>query len=103
MWRAYDIGGGKFYSADQLAQFETPQGPTRLVTASGNLQQPKRRSRYLSVSCTDVLNLGHHKNYLIRHREKKKARYFLVERKGVSRCFSGSLPSKSTLTSANTR
>lgn len=32
MWRAYDIGGGKFYSADQPARFGTPQGPTRLVT-----------------------------------------------------------------------
>ena len=31
MWRAYDIGGGKFYSADQLARFGTTQGPTRLV------------------------------------------------------------------------
>lgn len=32
MWRAYGIGPGKFYSADQLARFGTPQGPTRLVT-----------------------------------------------------------------------
>ena len=31
-WRAYDIGGGQLYSADQLARFETPQGSTRLVT-----------------------------------------------------------------------
>ena len=32
MWRAYGIGPGKFYSADQLTWFGTPQGPTRLVT-----------------------------------------------------------------------
>ena len=32
MWRAYGIGPGKFYSADQLARFGTPQDPTRLVT-----------------------------------------------------------------------
>ena len=32
MWRAYGIGPGKFYSADQLARFGTPQGPIRLVT-----------------------------------------------------------------------
>ncbi|RMX53408.1 hypothetical protein pdam_00025891 [Pocillopora damicornis] len=30
MWRAYGIGPGKFYSADQLARFGTPQDPTRL-------------------------------------------------------------------------
>ena len=32
MWRAYGIGPGKFYSADQLTRFGTPQGPIRLVT-----------------------------------------------------------------------
>ena len=32
MWRAYGIGPGKFYNADQLTWFGTPQGPTRLVT-----------------------------------------------------------------------
>ena len=32
MWRAYGIGPGKFYSADQLARFGTHQGPIRLVT-----------------------------------------------------------------------
>lgn len=32
VWRAYDVGPGKFYSAAQLARFGTPQGPTELVT-----------------------------------------------------------------------
>ena len=32
MWRAYGIGPGKFYSADQLTRFGTPQGSIRLVT-----------------------------------------------------------------------
>ena len=32
MWRAHGIEPGKFYSADQLTWFGTPQGPTRLVT-----------------------------------------------------------------------
>ena len=32
MWRAYGIGPGKFYSADQLARFGTPQGSISLVT-----------------------------------------------------------------------
>ena len=32
VWRAYDVGPGKFYSAVMLARFGTPQGPTELVT-----------------------------------------------------------------------
>lgn len=32
VWRAYDVGPGKFYSAVRLARFGTPQGPTELVT-----------------------------------------------------------------------
>lgn len=32
VWRAYDVGPGKFYSAVRLARFGTPQGPTKLVT-----------------------------------------------------------------------
>ena len=32
MWCAHGIEPGKFYSADQLTWFGTPQGPTRLVT-----------------------------------------------------------------------
>ena len=31
VWRAYDVGPGKFYSAVMLARFGTPQGPTELV------------------------------------------------------------------------
>ncbi|CAH3020126.1 unnamed protein product [Porites evermanni] len=31
VWRAYNVGPGKFYSAAQLARFGTPQGPTKLV------------------------------------------------------------------------
>ena len=32
VWRACDVGPGKFYSAVTLARFGTPQGPTELVT-----------------------------------------------------------------------
>ena len=32
VWRVYDIGPGKFYSAVRLARFGTPQGPMELVT-----------------------------------------------------------------------
>jgi len=32
VWRAYDVGPGKFYSAVRLARFGTPQSPTKLVT-----------------------------------------------------------------------
>ena len=32
MWRAYDAGPGKFYSAVRLSRFGTPEGPTELVT-----------------------------------------------------------------------
>ena len=31
VWRAYNVGPGKFYSAAQLARFGTSQGPTKLV------------------------------------------------------------------------
>ena len=31
VWRAYNVGPGKFYSTAQLARFGTPQGPTKLV------------------------------------------------------------------------
>ena len=31
VWRAYNVGPGKFYSAAQLARCGTPQGPTKLV------------------------------------------------------------------------
>ena len=32
VWRAYDVGPGKVFSADRLAGFGTPQGPTELIT-----------------------------------------------------------------------
>ena len=32
VWRAFDIGPGKFYSAAQLPRLGTPQGPSKLST-----------------------------------------------------------------------
>ena len=31
VWRAHDVGPGKFYSEAQLTRFGTPQGPTDLM------------------------------------------------------------------------
>ena len=32
VWRAFDVGPGKFYSTVRLASFGTPQGPAELIT-----------------------------------------------------------------------
>lgn len=59
VWRAYDVGPGKFYSAVRLAKFGTPQGPTELVTLepfsrphieAGTYQQRAERASATSES-----------------------------------------------------
>ena len=57
VWRACDVGPGKFYSAVQLARFGTPQGPTKLFTVepfsrptveAGTYQQHAEPARAIS-------------------------------------------------------
>ena len=57
VWRAFDVGPGKFYSAAQLARLGTPQGPTELVTVEpfskptvemGTYQQRAESTRAIS-------------------------------------------------------
>ena len=57
VWRACDVGPGKFYSAVQLARFGTPQGPTKLFTVepfsrptveAGTYQQHAELARAIS-------------------------------------------------------
>ena len=57
VWRAYDVGLGKFYSEAQLARFGTPQGPTELIIVkpfsrpiieAGTYQQRRESSRAIS-------------------------------------------------------
>ena len=57
VWRAFDVGPGKFYSAAQLARLGTPQGPTELVTVelfskptveTGTYQQRAEPTRAIS-------------------------------------------------------
>ena len=85
------------YCADQLAQFGAPQGLTRLITLEtfsklivevGGYQQ---RAKIPERGSSREL-------YPIRHRKRD----ILAKRKDVSRRFSHWLPSKSTLTKANT-
>ena len=99
MWRAYGIGPGKFYSADHLTWFGTPQGPTRLVTMEtfsnpnievGSCLQRTQMSEPGSLRQLPKLS------------QTEEAKNFLVRKKDASRFFSRSLSSESTLTSANT-
>ena len=101
MWRAYGIGPGKFYSADQLARFGTPQDPTRLVTMEtfsnpnievGSCLQRTQMSEPGSLQQLPKLS----------QTEEESKKNFLVRKKDASRFFSRSLSSESTLTSANT-
>ena len=57
VWRAYDVGPGKFYSEAQLSRFGAPQGPTELVIVkpfsrpiieAGTYQQRRELSRAIS-------------------------------------------------------
>ena len=51
VWRAYDVGPGKFYSAVMLARFGTPQGPTELV-ALEPFSIPHIEARGISAAST---------------------------------------------------
>ena len=75
VWRAYDVGPGKFYSEFQLLRFGTHQGPTDLVIMkpfskpiieAGTYQQHISRQE-------PSLSMGHHKNNHTRHIQMKKA------------------------------
>ena len=104
VWRAYDVGPGKFYSEAQLLRFGTHQGPTDLVIMkpfskpiieAGTYQQHISRQE-------PSLSMGHHKNNHTRHIQMKKARSFPVQRKNVLRRSSHSPLSKGTWMSLST-
>ena len=100
MWCAHGIEPGKFYSADQLTWFGTPQGPTRLVTmetfSNPNIEVGSCLQR------TQMSEPGSLQQLPKLSQTEEESKNFLVRKKDASRFFSRSLSSESTLTSANT-
>ena len=84
---------------EALAQFGALQGLTRLITS----ETFSKLAVEAGGQRAQISEHGHRENYTQSVTDRTRKRDFLANSKDVLRRFSHSLPSKSTLTKANTK